>query len=104
MILDILTIVGLTLILTTSQIFKPFREWLNDHNKFLGELVDCPMCAGVWVGALYYICPESILIDTLIINIKINFNIFVKEIFRYSGIGSISSYILYLIIQRLKLK
>lgn len=46
-----LPVMGATLIITCSTIFKPFREALKDV-ALLGELVVCPMCVGFWVGVV----------------------------------------------------
>ncbi len=104
MIVDIFTIIGLTAIITTSRMLKPFREWATRRHMFFGDLLGCSMCTGFWVGLFIYFCPEIIVIDLTNINIKFIFNIFVKEIISYAAIGSISSEVIYLIMQRLKLK
>ena len=44
--------IGLTLIITQSQIFKPIRDFVESKNEKLGELINCSMCTGFWVGIL----------------------------------------------------
>ena len=104
MIIDILTIVGLTIIITTSKMLKPFREFVSTRSIFFGELLSCSLCTGFWVGLFFYLLPENVIIDVEIINIKINFNIFVKTIISYAALGSVFSEVMYLIINRLKIK
>ena len=50
MILNILSCVGITIILTQSSLFERLRDWVSSYSEKLGELVNCPMCMGVWVG------------------------------------------------------
>ena len=104
MIIDILTIVGLTIIITTSKMLKPFREFASVKSLFIGELLSCSLCTGFWVGIFFYLLPEILFINIEIINIKINFNIFVKTIISYAALGSVFSEVMYLIINRLKIK
>lgn len=85
MILDFLTIASIVLILTTSKLLKPFREFLASKSEFLGKLFSCQMCLGVWVGLGYYFIPEP-----------------AKEILYYTFIGSIASFLLYLLTQLIK--
>ena len=46
----ILSSCGITFILTTSSIFEPVRDFIEERSNFFGELVSCPMCSGFWVG------------------------------------------------------
>ena len=48
---NILSGVGLTLIVTESFLFQPLRERISKVSEKLGYLFSCPMCMGVWVGA-----------------------------------------------------
>lgn len=44
--------IGLTLIITQSKIFAPIRNFIESKNEKLGELINCSMCTGFWVGLL----------------------------------------------------
>ena len=103
-ILDIITIASATIIVTESDIFKPFREWMSKKNKFFGNLFSCSLCSGVWIGGLYFFIPQEIFVDLDFINIKLIFTIFVRDIISYAAIGGLSSRIVSLIINRLKIK
>jgi len=85
MILDLITISSIVLILTTSKLLKPFREFLSRKSIFLGKLFSCQMCLGVWVGLIYFFIPQEI-----------------KECLYYIFIGSLSSFLLYLLIELIK--
>lgn len=43
---------GVTLILTRSSLLAALRAWIASRAPLAGKLVECPMCAGFWVGAL----------------------------------------------------
>ena len=49
----ILTVVGITDIITSGRIFESFREWVKRKNYWLGYLVGCPMCLGFWCGVFF---------------------------------------------------
>lgn len=102
MIVDIITIIGLTIIIGRSKIFRPFRNYISERSKFVSDMLSCLMCTGVWVGGIYYFIPEVVEVNTTYINIKLIFNIFVKEIISYASIGGLCSEIVYLIIKKLK--
>jgi hypothetical protein len=40
----------ITVIVTESLLFKPFREAVQARSAYLGELVGCHLCFGTWVG------------------------------------------------------
>ena len=42
--------IGLTIIITQSTLFSPFREFIERRSSFFGDLIECPMCTGFWVG------------------------------------------------------
>ena len=42
----------ITLIVVESLFFKGFREWALARSRWLGELVRCHLCFGMWVGFL----------------------------------------------------
>ena len=46
----LLMCLGLTLILTKSKIFRPFREWTKNKDSLFYDLINCPLCTGFWVG------------------------------------------------------
>ena len=46
----VLVVWGTTNILSGSKLLKPLRDWLLHSMRWLGELVDCYMCTGFWVG------------------------------------------------------
>jgi hypothetical protein len=41
---------GLTITLVLSSLFLPLREFLKARISWAGQLIDCPMCMGFWVG------------------------------------------------------
>tara|TARA_B100000579_G_C22837656_1_gene859715 strand:+ start:2070 stop:2357 length:288 start_codon:yes stop_codon:yes gene_type:complete len=52
MFLNIISCVGITMIITQSSLFERLRDWVFVRSKTLGELINCPMCLGVWVGLI----------------------------------------------------
>jgi len=46
----VLSSCGITFLITHSSIFEPVREFIGRRSDFFGELVNCPMCSGFWVG------------------------------------------------------
>lgn len=40
----------ITLIVVESLLFKGFRDWASARSHWLGELVRCHVCFGMWVG------------------------------------------------------
>lgn len=48
----ILVAYGITNIVVTSKIFKPFREWVIPRSIFFGGMLQCMMCFSFWVGLL----------------------------------------------------
>ena len=45
--------------ISTQKIFKQFREKINGLSSFLGNLVRCFYCTGVWVAFLLEIIFQS---------------------------------------------
>lgn len=41
---------GLTNILVTSKLLKPFRIIIDKYSDFFSALIHCIMCTGFWVG------------------------------------------------------
>lgn len=87
MILDLLTIAGITIIISRGSLFRPFRDCVASGSEFFGNLVSCPMCLSVWIGVIFIFLPES-----------------VKSALYYPFIGSLSTYFVYLIIERIKIR
>lgn len=85
MITDILTIVGIVYIITRSSLFKPIREYITTKNEVVGEIISCPLCCGVYIGAAFFFIPE-----------------YIKCFLAYTFIGSLVSYIFHIIIEKLK--
>ena len=73
-VLDVISCVGLTMIITQSYIFKPIREYFKEA-KHLYKLLNCTMCMGFWVGVLMF------------------------QSFQYALVSSISSYTYYLLMK-----
>lgn len=59
LLLFILGCSGITLILSISKLFEPFRNWLKDDTHFikmwLHKLISCPMCLGMYVGPIMFL-------------------------------------------------
>jgi hypothetical protein len=75
----LLTVIGIGYFLTTSDLAKPFREWVAKINekkvkfkplnfiwdKFDG-VVSCIYCASFWIGiAVFFIINKQFNIDTI---------------------------------------
>jgi len=41
---------GLTIILVSSSVLEPVRDFVTSKSTFLGKLINCTMCSGFWVG------------------------------------------------------
>jgi hypothetical protein len=52
MILFILGVIGMTLIITESEIMEPIHEWVKPCT-FLYKLMECNQCMGFWCGLLF---------------------------------------------------
>jgi len=56
---EIVGLVGVTIVVSTGKIFNGLRKFLKSFEKkynplrWLGELISCSMCTGVWVGAIW---------------------------------------------------
>jgi|TARA_R110002020_G_scaffold475958_1_gene714911 hypothetical protein len=64
--------VGLTFIVTRSNIFKTIREWVTYRNKGFGELITCPQCFGLYSGFASYLLVRfnlDILVYGLIVSL-----------------------------------
>jgi len=94
-IIFILSTIGLTLIITNSYLFKNIRIQAKKMNPTLGKLISCSQCTGFHIS----------LIIQFIILIKerngLSFNIFDLYYILYGFIGSLLSYITYLLIKPL---
>ena len=45
--------IGTTIIITQSFLFEEIRNRISSNSNFFGELINCPMCLGLWVGLFY---------------------------------------------------
>ena len=91
----IMATVGATFIITFSYIFKPIREWIKKRNNFIGKLIECPQCSGFWMS---FIIQFIILIHS-----RGQFVFYYLDFYyiTYGFIGSLFSYIIYLLIKPL---
>jgi len=91
LIIFILSTIGLTFIITLYFIFEWLRNYLKKINpNFLGRGIKCPACVGFWAGLI-----------TRSIQILHNNTCFDIDIILYAFIGSLVSYIAYLIVKPL---
>ena len=51
LIIFLLTCAGLTSGIVLSSLFSEVRIYIDKKSSFIGELINCPMCTGFWVGA-----------------------------------------------------
>lgn len=62
---EVMGLIGVTLVISAGRIFEPLRDWLlgfeNKLNplRWIGELLHCSMCCGVWVGFLWGFFAEG---------------------------------------------
>ena len=87
----LLSTIGLTLILTNSKLFKPFREWTKKKSKLLGYLSTCSMCSGFYSGLIVYFLYKITYIIPII-------NISLGELINYGFMGSFVCYMAYLLL------
>ena len=45
--------VGCNIIFVYGSIFSWLRNYIEDKSEFLGELISCPMCFGLWCGLIF---------------------------------------------------
>lgn len=76
-------IIGFSLILTHSELFHKFREWVWVNNTFFGKLITCYYCTCVWLSFLSTVC----IIDKLSL----------IELFLYPGGLFVPAWIIYAI-------
>lgn len=50
---------GFTFIVVYGNIFKQVRSAIQNHSEFFGELINCPLCFGFWVGLLGFFLMGS---------------------------------------------
>jgi len=58
--LFIFSAVGITSVLTISSLFSKPRLFIESKSIFLGELINCPMCTGFWVGFIVSLIAGNI--------------------------------------------
>lgn len=51
--------IGTSIIITSSSIFEPVRNFIDSKSSFLGELFSCPMCMGFWSGVFWSIVNSN---------------------------------------------
>jgi hypothetical protein len=49
----LLALMGITIIISSSEIFSGIREKVSEYSEFLGKLISCTMCTGFWVGFFF---------------------------------------------------
>ena len=88
-----LSTIGLTLIITQSYIFDNIRHVAHKLSPTFGKLLKCSQCSGMYSGAiiktLLLIYNDEFIVSSLII------------ILIYGFIGSLLSYLTYLLIKPL---
>jgi len=64
------TLLGLTTIITKSNILAGFRGFVEKINSFLGKMIICPPCFGFWGGLIlscfYKTITGNILLDAIL--------------------------------------
>jgi hypothetical protein len=91
----LLATIGATLIVTQSYIFKPIRDYACKISPKLGKLLHCSMCFGFWT---------SFIIQFIILaHERMSFIFYWSDMYYiiYGFIGSLASYITYLLIKGL---
>jgi ABC-type multidrug transport system permease subunit len=91
----ILSTIGLTLIITTSFIFKKIRDNAKKINPMFGKLLSCSQCVGFYI---------AILIQFIILihnRMSLSFNWFDLYYILYGFIGSFICYVVYLLLKPL---
>lgn len=63
---------GLTYIVTQSFLFKKLREYITSKNMYLGRLVSCPQCFGLWAGLISFLLVYY-KIDILVQGLSVSF-------------------------------
>ena len=43
---------GLTVIIVSSSILEPVRSFITSKSDYVGNLINCTMCTGFWVGLI----------------------------------------------------
>jgi len=71
--LDLVGLVGLTIVVSVGKVFTPLREYLGSFThpwnpgRWVAALISCSMCSGVWIGLLWALVVEKWPIDDSII-------------------------------------
>lgn len=52
MIINILTTIGITYLITESNLLITQRAWIAGKHRLLAELFYCPICMSFWVGLI----------------------------------------------------
>jgi len=68
----IIYVEAVTEIITSSGLFKKFREKIEEKNEFLGNLVSCGYCCSVWVSiTVAWTIPGAIIFPLVDFVIKV---------------------------------
>lgn len=94
---------GISIIITSSTIFKKFRNFVEQRSPFFGEGINCPLCMGFWAGiflSLWGISPAHLYIYPECMSLFINDKIVYYFIFILNGcISSMLSWGFYNLIE-----
>ena len=93
LIIFILANAGATYIVTSSNKFMRFRDWVKKKSDSWGTFVKCSLCVGAWAAIPIYCIQHFATLSTYTVSL---------EIFPYMMIGSITAYFICLIITILK--
>lgn len=58
-VIEVIGLIGVVLVISMGKVFDPLRRFLRSFTHSLnplpwvGELISCSMCTGVWVGAIW---------------------------------------------------
>lgn len=47
-----LAVAAISMTIAKGKIFLPLRQWVEDRNEWLGNLVSCPYCTSHWVAVV----------------------------------------------------
>lgn len=64
--------IGLTYVVTRSFLFKEVREKATNFSLWLGKLISCPQCFGIYAGIIVYLCKELDVLDILLYGLSVS--------------------------------
>jgi hypothetical protein len=91
----LLAVIGSTLIINVSFLFKGMRNYIKNKNKFLAKFITCSQCTGFWM---------SLIIQLIILaHQRMLFVYYWSDLYYilYGFIGSFVCYLTYLLIKPL---